>query len=97
MFRVGNERMAEWEEIHQESGSELYFCECADPACRQRVKLRKAEYEAIRSDSRRFVVVTGHEIPDVETVIEEHEGWSVVEKAPEVTDIVEATDPRRAS
>jgi hypothetical protein len=35
-------------------------------------------------------------VQDVETVIEQNEGWAIIEKAPEVTDIVEARDPRRA-
>ena len=56
--------------------------------------LRKADYERVRSDSSRFVIVPGHEVPDVETVIERNEGWAIVEKAPEVTGIVEELDPR---
>ena len=94
MFRLGNERMAGWDERHEDGQPELYFCECADLECRQKMKLEESEYEAVRSDSRRFAVVSGHEIPDVETVIETHDRWSVIEKAPEVTETVEALDPR---
>lgn len=75
----------------------MYFCECADPACKQKVRLSKSEYETVRSDSRWFFVVAGHVISDVETVIEAHDGWSVIEKAPEVTRTVEALDPRSDS
>jgi hypothetical protein len=96
MFREANERAKAWEERHREVEVELYFCECADPECRERVSLDKSEYERIRSDARHFVIVPGHEVQDVETVIEENEGWAIIEKAPEVTDIVEARDPRRA-
>jgi hypothetical protein len=95
MFRFANERMSGWEELHISENAELYFCECADQDCRQKVSLRKQEYEAVRSDPRRFVIALGHEIPDVETVIEKHEGWAVIEKAPEVTETVEMLDPRR--
>ena len=95
MFRLANERMAGWEELHATEAVELYFCECADEACRQKVSLRKAEYEAVRSDPRRFLIAEDHEIPDVETVIEKHEGWAVIEKNPEVTQTVESLDPRR--
>jgi hypothetical protein len=94
MFRLGNERMAGWEERHESGQSELYFCECAELDCKDRVSLQEAEYETVRADARRFLVVPGHEIPDVETVIEEHDGWSVIEKAPEVTKTVESLDPR---
>ena len=94
MFRSANERMAGWEEIRASENVELYFCECADPECREKIGLRRQEYEEVRSDSRHFVIVQGHEIPDVETVIEEHEGWVVIEKDPEVTETVEKLDPR---
>jgi hypothetical protein len=95
LFRVANERMADWEEQHASSAVEPYFCECANPECGEHVDLRKADYERVRSDSRRFVIVPGHEVPDVETVIERNEGWAMIEKAPEVTGIVEELDPRR--
>jgi len=95
MFREANERAKEWEERHgPDSRVELYFCECGRPDCQEKVSLGEADYERIRSDSRRFVIIPGHELPDVETVIEQNEGWAIVEKVPEVTPTVEALDPR---
>ena len=95
LFRFANERMADWEESHAEGATELYSCECADPECRERVRLRKWEYEKVRSDSRHFFVLRGHEIPNVETVIETHDEWCVIEKDPNVSGLVEMFDPRR--
>jgi hypothetical protein len=95
VFRVGNERMAQWEERHEEGEPERYMCECADADCREKIELTYSQYEYVRSDSRWFVVVPGHEVPDVETVIDRHEGWNLIEKDPEVADVVEETDPRR--
>ncbi|HSD25581.1 MAG TPA: hypothetical protein VLB79_14770 [Solirubrobacterales bacterium] len=96
MFREANERAKAWEERHgSDAEVELYFCECANPDCREKVGLREADYERVRSDPRRFVIVAGHELPDVETVIERNEGWAIVEKPAEVTSTVEALDPRR--
>jgi hypothetical protein len=94
MFREANERAKGWEEQHRLDEVELYFCECANPECRERVSLGKADYERVRSDSGHFVIVPGHEVPDLETVIQLNEGWAIIEKAPEVEDIVEARDPR---
>ena len=94
VFRVGNERMAQWEERHEGGDRERYLCECADADCHDKVELTRSQYEYVRSDSRWFVVVPGHEVPDVEKVIDSHDGWNVIEKAPEVAHIVEATDPR---
>ena len=38
----------------------MFYCECADPKCFERVFLTADEYEAIRADSTHFVVVEGH-------------------------------------
>jgi hypothetical protein len=38
-----------------------------------------------------------HEIPDAETVIEQHQGWAVIEKNLEVTETVESLDPAALS
>ena len=94
LFRIANERKSTWEERQVSDDPELYMCECASLDCREKVALRLEEYEQVRSNSRHFLVVRGHEIPDVETVIEEHGDWSLIEKAPEVTGTVEALDPR---
>jgi hypothetical protein len=94
LFRLANDRMAGWEERRASSASELYLCECADPDCKQKLSLTRGEYEGVRSDSRRFFVAEGHEVPDVETVVERHGEWSVIEKDPEVTEMVDRLDPR---
>ncbi|MBA2764849.1 MAG: hypothetical protein H0U42_09250 [Thermoleophilaceae bacterium] len=95
LFRLANERMAEWEERQgPDADADFYLCECADVDCREKVRLRTAEYEAVRSDPRHFLVVTGHDVAEVETVIERHGSWSKVEKNPDLVGILEATDPR---
>jgi hypothetical protein len=94
IFRLANERMAAWEERHEDGERELYFCECGDADCAEKVLLTGDEYERVRSDPARFFVVPGHEIHGVESVAEEHDGWMVVVKVPEVRAIVEATNPR---
>ncbi len=94
MFRTANERMAAWEERHSDQEAELYHCECSDLDCRTKVSLSKRDYERVRADSSWFFVLPGHEVLDIETVIEVRDGWSVVEKCHEVRNLVEATDPR---
>jgi hypothetical protein len=39
-----------------------------------------SSYERVRSDSRLYVIAPGHEIPAVERVIEQADGFDVVEK-----------------
>jgi len=94
MFRAANEGAAGWQERHGDSETELYFCECADAECREHVALTKAEYENVRESSLTFFIVPAHEVPDVETVVERHDDWVVIEKAPEVAETVERLNPR---
>ena len=95
-FRVANERMDAWEERHREGATEEYVCECADPDCTEMLWLTRQQYESVRSDSRRFVVVPGHEIPDAEHVVERGDSFAVVEKPASLRSLTERTDPRRA-
>jgi hypothetical protein len=92
-FRKVNEGM----EVGQDPAGLLTFiCECGRMGCTRMIELTRAEYEAIRANPRRFAVLAGHEIDDVEDVVERHDRYLVVEKAgdPEA-EIVEHTDPRR--
>jgi hypothetical protein len=96
IFRTANERMAGWEERDRLEAVELYFCECADPTCTQKVRLGGPDYERVRSDPTHFFVVRGHEVADVETVLESHPDWVLVEKAEsEARDVAEERDPRQ--
>jgi hypothetical protein len=96
LFRAANERVADWEERDRAEAVESYFCECADTECNEKVKLRGSDYERVRSNSVLFFVVPGHEIPDVETVIESHSDWNVVEKSePEARELAAETDLRQ--
>ena len=95
LFRAANERVAEWEERDRIEAVEPYFCECADPECGGKVELRGSDYERVRSNAALFFVVPGHEIPDLERVIESYSDWSVVEKfEPEAREVAAKTDPR---
>src|SRR3954469_21596167 len=71
------------------------FCECGRRRCRDHVHLTIDEYEAVRADPRRFIVVPGHELLAAETVVERHDQYFVVEKPEEVRALVERMDLRR--
>jgi hypothetical protein len=72
-----------------------FVCECGRPTCTDTIGLSIAEYESVRSDATRFVVVPGHEIEDVEDVIERTDRFAVVRKHPETWQLAQRTDPRR--
>jgi hypothetical protein len=72
LFRALNERMSEWPEHQQAPPAETiaFLCECGDQKCFERVHLTRSQYEAVRADSARFAVTPGHELPDIERVVE---------------------------
>ena len=57
-----------------------FVCECGNPGCADRILLTRDEYMRVREDSRRFAVVPGHEIEDTEEVVDENDGYLVVQK-----------------
>jgi hypothetical protein len=92
-FRKVNEGM---EAGQESSGMMAFLCECGRLGCNKLIELTRAEYEAVRANPRRFALIDGHEVPEVEDVIERYERYTVVEKRgrPEA-EVVEHTDPRR--
>jgi hypothetical protein len=71
-----------------------FRCECARLGCNQLVELTVREYEEIRANPRRFVLVPGHEISDVEVVVESRRGYIIVEKRDQAAEVAERHDPR---
>jgi uncharacterized Zn finger protein (UPF0148 family) len=77
-----------------DGGSEEFVCECGRDDCGEIIFLRIEDYELIRRGSRRFVVYPGHQMPDVEVVVEAHDTHLVVSKTGEAGETAELTDPR---
>ena len=55
-------------------------CECGLTDCDVFLKVTKAQYEDVRADSRQFIVVRDHVVPDVEDVVLENDQFTVVAK-----------------
>jgi hypothetical protein len=71
-----------------------FRCECARVGCNRLVELTVRQYEQIRLHPKRFVVVPGHELPDVETVVATGPGYVIVEKRDQAGAVAERTDRR---
>jgi len=95
VFREVNERIAELTGLMNDVGFNLLICECSDAACAESLQITPEEYEAVRANPARFVVLKGHELPAVERVVEGNDRYLVVEKFGDAADIAEAGDPRR--
>jgi predicted ThiF/HesA family dinucleotide-utilizing enzyme len=92
-FRKINEGMEAGQDPY---GRLAFLCECGRLGCNQLLRMTRAEYEALRANPRRFAIVEGHELPEVEDVVDRAERFIVVEKRghPEA-EVVEHTDPRQ--
>jgi hypothetical protein len=70
-------------------------CECGSASCADQIEVSIADYEHIRSDSTLFIIRPGHEIPDVEEVVERNEAFHVVKKVEgDAAELARDLDPR---
>jgi hypothetical protein len=76
LFRAINDEIAELD------GTETmtYLCECGNPGCAEGIPLPPGAIQHLHSSPRHFVVLAGHEIPDVETVVTRADGYVIVRK-----------------
>jgi hypothetical protein len=91
VFRAANREI---ERAEQESGGGTHrpievLCECGRQGCTGLITLTLAEYEDVHSQDDRFVVLRGHESPEIERVVEERADYLVVDKFGEAEEIVE--------
>ena len=94
LFREVNERIAETAERF-DTDEARFVCECADPSCTERVDVTLTDYEGVREDGARFLLLPGHEDKRVESIVEIDGDHAVVEKQhPEVAGIARALNPR---
>ena len=95
LFREVNERIEDVGTTLMPDDQPMEFlCECDDRDCVEKVSATRAEYEAIRAVGTHFVVLPGHEDPNVEHVVHQTERFLVVEKEGEAAHEAEESDPR---
>ena len=70
-------------------------CECGSLACNERIHVAPTVYERARGSSVQFLVKPGHEMPDLETVIDTGASYLLVEKdSAAARTAARDTDPR---
>ncbi|MCW2963613.1 MAG: hypothetical protein JWO17_865 [Actinomycetia bacterium] len=75
-FRAINEEIAR----NDGHGTTLFLCECGNRACTEGIELTAEALHHLHADGGLFVVLPGHEIPDVESVVDRHNGYLLVRK-----------------
>jgi hypothetical protein len=74
-----------------------FLCECG-AGCTQHIAVSMDEYEGVRAHPMRFVIVPGHDVLELEIVVEQTERFAVVETQALVSvKLALARDPRRAA
>ena len=94
LFRATNESIERGQWPGDPGKLVRFRCECSRLDCNEAVELTLPQYEQIRQSPRRFVVVAGHETPEIEMVVGSDEQFSVVEKRGAAGEMAAATDPR---
>ena len=90
-----NEGIEEALAARSEEGFVRMVCECGHLDCERVVAISIEEYERVRADGSRFVVVEEHVIPDVEDIVDRTDRFVVVQKREGTpSEVAEATDPR---
>ena len=92
------ENEAFWRQLNELSPPEpgmlnAVFCECGRLECSERVPVTAAEYDVVRARATTFLVVPGHELTDVEHVVDSNERFRIVEKEGEAAEVAIQTDP----
>jgi hypothetical protein len=95
VFRRMNEQLkALAEQFELDREPLLLVCECGYSECDRRLRIPPADYERVRGEARAFFVVPGHELEDVERVVERNRDFNVVMKKPGISsEIAQATAP----
>jgi hypothetical protein len=96
MFRQVNERLEELNRTFADFTDRLQVvCECADMGCAEMIDVPARDYERVRSEATLFIIAPGHEVADVEDVVEENKTFHVVRKREgEPAHVARETDPR---
>jgi hypothetical protein len=78
-------------EVHE---TVAFRCECGELGCNDLIELTVGDYERVRAHPRRFLVTIGHQRDEIETIVETHPGYAVVEKRDQAGQLAEESDPR---
>ena len=94
VFREVNENIADVTRRFGETDYQLFICECSNTTCADALELTADEYAEVRAHGARFIVTPGHELDEVERVVDGNRRFSVVEKIGEAAHVALTENPR---
>lgn len=92
-FRQLNEHVAAGAQIG-DNVLHGFLCECGDEDCVDAISLTRTEYNAVRASPTYFVIVPGHELPEIERELMRNTRYAVIEKIGAAAAVAEESDPR---
>ena len=95
VFRSVNERIEQAIEQHGVASPTPFHCECDRETCFEKVELLPARYREVIEQRYCFVIVPGHDDPQIERVVEEHDSYSIVEKVGEAREALDRQHPQQ--
>lgn len=97
LFRDVNERVAKVAEEFVTYGPLSFVCECSNTECGSQLELTHEEYERVRTVANWFLIRPGHDIRDIEEIVDSNERFAIVAKLDAGATVALVTDPRHAS
>jgi hypothetical protein len=93
-FREANERIEHAATMAAHTGQRPFICECSMDGCVEHIEVEAVAYDEVRGHPARFVTRVGHEIVEIEDVVERHGAYQVVEKTTHFAEIAAIGNPR---
>jgi hypothetical protein len=89
VFREANERLR-WRVVHSFPGEGTipFICECGNERCTAAVRVSIEVYEQARLDPVRFLIAPGHKQLSSEEIVDQGEGFEIVEKRGRAAEIL---------
>ena len=96
LFRAVNETIEKTAVDNRYEAGELpnFVCECSNPECGELISMSLTQYEDVRRDSSHFLIKPGHDIQEIENVVERFDDYVVIEKLGRGREVAEGADPR---
>jgi hypothetical protein len=95
VFRGVNERIEAGAQQHGVGGALPFHCECGRVSCMETIDIPPGRYEEIVRERYHFVVIPGHEQPQIERTVIAESGFLVVEKVGEAREQIDRDHPQQ--
>jgi hypothetical protein len=82
LFREVNERIAELSAGLDDDSTQGFICECSQSGCTEIVNVPIEIYARVRDDPTLFLLLTGHQDPDGEVVVDDLGSYLIVQTKP---------------